>query len=167
MSYGSIAEVAAMTPRYLSSGAFTGGTRPTSAQVQTWLDNASATLNVMLAKNGFVVPVTQPDAAKACGQLVVEVVTDLCHAANSAGRFYTDRALERGTSPMRVLRQEMADWVEDMAAGLENMGATRTTTLAEMGGYRDSDENGQPVNPIFQRDSFGNSFDSLDAGGRL
>jgi hypothetical protein len=161
-SYGSVVEVAALAPRYTAAGTFSASTRPTLAQVEKWIDNASATLNVMLAGAGFAVPITDADAAAACGQIVVEVVTDLCHAANSAGRFYTERALERGVSPMKVLRQDMADWVENNAAGLENLGATRTTSL--LGGllYRDTDNSGNPTSPIFQREGFGNVFEDFD-----
>jgi hypothetical protein len=157
-SYGSVDEVAAMTPRYLSGGTFTAATRPTLAQVERWLDTASATLNSLLAKEGFRIPITQADAKAACDQIIVEVVTDLCHAANSAGRFYTERALERGNAPTKVLRQEMADWVEDNAVGLANLGATRLIPDAGQVAFRDTDESGDEIHPIFQRDGFGNSF---------
>lgn len=162
-SYGSVAQVQAMTGRYLSSGAYTTGTRPTLAQVETFIDNASATLNVMLAKAGFSIPITDADAAAACGQIVVEVVVDMCHAANSTGRFFTDRALERGESPMRVLRQDMQQWVEDNAAGLELLGATRTYSALSGIAYRDTDESGNDTFPIRQRNEFGNSFTDWDA----
>ena len=162
-SYGSVAEVQALTARYLSSGAFTTATRPTLAQVETWIDNASATLNVMLAKAGFSIPIADTDAKAACGQIVVEVVVDMCHAANSTGRFFTERALEKGLSPMKVLRQDMADWVEAMAAGLELLGATRTYSALSGIAYRDTDNSGDATFPIFQRESFGNVFDDSDS----
>lgn len=161
-SYGTVAEVAALTRRYTTNGYFDVDTRPSVAQVEKWIDNASATLNVMLAKAGFTVPITQADAKAACGEIVVEVVVDLCHAANSAGRFYTDRALERGVSPMKVLRQEMADWVELQAPGLENLGATRSTSLLGGMAYRDTDESGNATFPIFQREGFGNELTDWD-----
>ena len=162
-SYGSVAEVQALTARYLSSGSYTTGTRPTLVQVEKFIDNASATLNVLLAKAGFAIPIADTDAAAACGQIVVECAVDLCHAANSTGRFYTDRALERGESPLRVLRQDMADWVDDNAAGLELLGATRTYSGLSGIAYRDSDNGGDATNPIFQRDAFGNSFQNWDS----
>ncbi len=64
---------------------------------------------------------------------------------------------------MRVLRQEMADWVEQMSPGLEQMGATRTVTTLEGILVRDSDEAGDATFPIFQRDGFGNQFDNWDS----
>jgi hypothetical protein len=158
-SYGTVAEVQALTPRYQT---YSTTTRPTLAQVEKWIDNASATLNVILAGAGFQIPITQADAKAACGQIVVEAVTDLCHAANSAGRFYTERALERGVSPMKVLRQEMKDWVEDQAEGLELLGATRTRASTAGILFRDGDESGNATAPIFQRSGFGNTFQDWD-----
>jgi hypothetical protein len=172
-SYGTVAEVAALTSRYTTSGEYKDAavgppavtaTRPTLAQVEKWIDNCSATLNVILAREGFAIPIVQADAKAACAQIVVEATVDLCHAANSAGRFYTERALERGVAPMKVIRQEMADWVEDNAAGLENLGATRTTSLLGGLAYRDSDDNGDETFPIFQRDGFHNTFTDWDGG---
>ena len=163
-SYGSVAEVQALTGRYLISGAYTTATRPTLAQVEKFIDNASATLNVMLAGVGFAIPITDTDAAAACGQIVVEVAVDLCHAANSTGRFYTDRALERGVSPMRVLRQEMMQWVEDNAAGLELIGAARTYSALSGIAYRDTDESGNETFPIRQRSEFGTVWTDWDSG---
>ena len=161
-SYGSVDEVEAMTGRYLRDHAYDSSTRPTLKQVETFIDNASATLNVMLAKAGFVIPISQASAKAACGQLVVEVVVDLCHAANSTGRFFTERALERGIAPMVVLRREMADWVAEMAPGLELLGAARSYSQMDGIAFRDTDNSGAETSPIFSRKGFGNSFDDWD-----
>lgn len=161
-SYGSVAEVAALTSRYLVGGTYTTATRPTLAQVEKFIDNASATLNVMLAQAGFAIPITQVDAKAACSEIVVEVVVDLCHAANSTGRFFTDRALERGINPMKAIRDDMAAWVEAQAPGIEALGASRNTS--QLGGiaYRDTDESGNGTFPIFQRNGFNNKFTDWD-----
>ncbi len=161
-SYGSVAEVAAMTGRYLIGGTFTTATRPTLAQVEKFIDNASSTLNVMLAKAGFTVPITQADAKAACGEIVVECVVDMCHAANSTGRFFTDRALERGMNPMKAIREDIADWVEAQAPGLEALGAARSTSQLDGIAFRGTDEAGNEVFPIFQRDGFSNKFTDWD-----
>jgi hypothetical protein len=158
-SYGSVAEVQALTPRY---GVYSTTTRPTLAQVENFIDKISATLNVILAGAGFAIPIVQADAKAACAQIIVEAATDLCHAANSAGRFYTERALERGVAPMKVIRQEMAQWVEDQADGLELLGATRTRASTAGILFRDTDESGNSTAPIFQRSGFGNTFTDWD-----
>ncbi len=93
---------------------------------------------------------------------MVEVVADLCHAANSTGRFFTKAALERGVSPMRAIRKELAEWVEDQADGLELLGATRTRSLTAGILCRDTDEAGDATFPIFQRDGFNNKFTDWD-----
>jgi hypothetical protein len=164
-SYGTAAQVAALTPRYTKAGEFKadGTTNPTLATVEGWIDSASATINVCLAAAGFSIPVTQADAKAAVAQVVVEAVADLCHYANSSGRFYTERALERGVAPMKVLRQEMADWVEAQADGLELLGAARTRASTAGILFRDSDQRGNPTAPIFQRDGFANRFEDWDS----
>ncbi|RMD64627.1 hypothetical protein D6833_04145 [Candidatus Parcubacteria bacterium] len=160
-SYGSVEEVAALVPRYTSNGSFTSSTRPTLTQVEQFIDRISGVLNVMLAAEGFAIPITQADAKLACDEIVVSAVVDLCHAANSAGRFYTDREL-RGKSPFSVIRAELAEWVQEHAAGFERIGATRSTSLAEQIAYRDVDDAGDDVFPIFQRKGFGNQFTDWD-----
>jgi hypothetical protein len=166
-SYGTAAQVAALTRRYTTNGVYVdpvvgppavAGTNPSLTTVEGWIDSISSTLNVILAGAGFSIPITQETAKAAIAAIVVEAVADLCHAANSAGRFYTERALERGVAPMRVIRQEMSSWVEDQADGLELIGAVRTRASTAGILYRDTDEGGDPTSPIFQRNGFGNRF---------
>ncbi|HEY4692537.1 MAG TPA: hypothetical protein VIH16_03815 [Bellilinea sp.] len=156
-SYGTPTEVAALTRRYTTNGTYDITTNPTLETVEGWIDSVSATLNVLLAEVGFAVPVTQATAKKALAGIVVEAVADLCHAANSAGRFFTDRMLERGKSPMQIIRVEMADWVQEHAAGLEAVGVARGGGAADSGRivFRNGDEAGNAVDPLFQRNAFG------------
>lgn len=162
-SYGTVDQVAALVRRYTANGSFgIVGTNPTVAIVESWINTVSATLNVSLAAAGFVIPISQADAKAALAAIVVEAVADLCHAANSAGRFYTERALERGVSPMKVIRQEMGQWVESQADGLEMLGATRARASTAGILFRDTDESGNPTAPIFQRSGFGNEFEDWD-----
>jgi hypothetical protein len=164
-SYGSTAGVAALTPRYVDTTTklFTTTTRPTLATVESWIDSASATLNVALAAQGFAIPVTQADAKLSLDAIVNECISDLSHASNSSGRFFTDRALASGVSPMRSVRKELQEWVEANAAGLESLGAARSRSLLAGILVRDTDETGRDVEPIFQRGNFGNEFDSMHA----
>lgn len=161
-SYGTVEEVAALTRRYTTAGAYTPTTNPGSYQVETWINQVSATVNILLAENGFSIPVAQADAKLALTAVVVEAVADLCHASNSAGRFFTDRALERGIAPMKVIRSEMAAWITEHAEGFEAIGVSRNVANVGGIGYRDTDESGGEVSPLFGRDAFG--FDPR--GGR-
>ena len=163
-SYGTVAQVAALTRRYTDNGSYVHNTNPTVATVEAWINSVSATLNVSLAAAGFKIPITQTDAAAACAALVVEATADLCHAANSTGRFFTKAALERGVSPLMAIRKEMDAWVEAQADGLEQLGATRNRSLTAGILYRDADEGGDETFPIFQRDGFSNTFTDWDNG---
>src|SRR5512133_1706812 len=141
-SYGTAAQVAALTMRYTNAGAYDGTTNPTLTVVESWIDSVSATLNVALAGAGFAIPVVQADAKAALAQVVVEAVADLAHSVHSAGRFFTERSLARGDSPMRVIRKEMSDWVDAQADGLESLGAVRSRSKLGAILYRSQDEAG-------------------------
>lgn len=162
-SYGTAAQVAALTRRLTNNGAYDTTTNPTLATVESWIDQVSATLNVALAGAGFAVPVSQADAVSALSAVVTEAVADLALAANSAGRFFTDRALERGVAPMKVIRHEMSAWVEDQAAGLVGLGAVRTTPDAGQVAFRETNEAGNETFPLFQRDAYNPGFKDWDA----
>lgn len=162
-SYGSAADVAALTNAYTSSGVYGASTVPTLTQVEGWIDQVSGIMNTALAAQGFKIPVAQADAVLAIKSFVVEAVADLAHAANLAGRYFTDTALTRGLTPMASIRKEILDWVSSFADGLEGLGATRTGDT-EGGSIlcRSTDEAGDDITPIFQRKQFGNSFDNWD-----
>ncbi|MEA1998245.1 MAG: hypothetical protein U9N61_02815 [Euryarchaeota archaeon] len=162
-SYSTAAKVADEVPRYTDADTreFTTGTRPSLTQVESYINRVSGVVNLYLAKEDFAIPLTQSDAVLACEAVVIESVIDMCHAANSAGRFYQDKHL-RGKSPLRVLRKELSDWVTANAAGFERLGAARTTSNAEQIGYRSEDESDDDTFPIFQRKGFGNQFTDWD-----
>ena len=52
-SYGTVANVAALTRRYTTAGSYGATTNPTETTVEGWIDQVSATLNVVLAAAGF------------------------------------------------------------------------------------------------------------------
>jgi hypothetical protein len=163
-SYGSAAGVASLTKVFTNAGSFDTTTLPTLANVVSWIDEVSAIVNTALAAQGFTIPVSNATAILALQNLVQQYVSDLCHAANTSGRFFTERALERGVSAMTTIRKEIYAWVEDNASGLENLGAARAgkTGGGEIG-FRDMNERGTKTFPIFQRDGFGNTFDNADS----
>lgn len=162
-SYGTPADVAALTELYTASGVYSTATIPTLAQVEGWINQISALINAALAGQGFTIPITQPDSRLAIASYVAQAASDLAHASNNAGRFFTDTALSRGVSPMAAIRKEILDWVETFSDGLSALGADRTsTTGAGEIGYRDSNEAGDATFPIFQRDAFGTTFTNWD-----
>ena len=161
-SYGTASGVAAYVGVYTIAGAFTTATKPTLANVESWIDQASAILNTALAKRGFTIPLTQATAVLAAASLVEQLVSDLAQAANSSGRFFSERFLERGVSNWAVIRNDISNWVEEYASGLEELGVQRGSPSATEIGFRAVDEGGNATNPIFQRKQFGNDFENWD-----
>ena len=160
-SYGTVEGVAALAGIYTTDGSFDASTRPAITTVERWIDNISGIVNALLAESGFAIPITQADSISMLDAFVEEAVADLCHYANGSGRFYSERVIERGYSTMQIITKDFSNWLESHAVGLENLGATRTTSKVGAVGYRDSDEDGNDVDPLFTRRGFGGSNKSL------
>lgn len=161
-SYGTAAGVAAYVGVYTVAGVFSTATKPTLANVESWIDQVSALLNTALAKRGFTIPMTQTTAVLSAASLVEQLVSDLAQAANSSGRFFSERFLERGVSNWAVIRNDISNWVEEYASGLEELGVSRGSPSATEIGFRSTDEGGNETTPIFQRKQHGNVFDNWD-----
>lgn len=157
-SYGSLEGVAAMCTVWTDSGVFNGTTHPTDEEVVTWINQISGFMNISLANEGFTTPITQADAVLAVEAMVNQYVSDMVMASNSSGRFFTDRFLASGLTPLVQIGKDISDWVNTNAGGLEKIGASRTTNPADQIGYRDVDEAGDATFPINQRKAFGNEF---------
>jgi hypothetical protein len=131
--YGTVSDVAALARVWTDNGSFVDptvyvtGTNPTLSQVDTWLEQVSAQVDLALANHQFIVPIdgTLTEVVNAISSVVIPLVADLCHAANSSGRFFTERAIERGTAPFKVVTNEINSWVETNQDGLAAMGLTQ------------------------------------------
>lgn len=153
--YGSVPDVASLTKKYTNSGSFDGTTNPTTTQIGTMLTWLSATINVLLAGKGFVVPVVSTVVKPMLDGIVVGYAKDLVEAANSAGRFFTDKNL-RGGNPFTIINKELAMWIDSQAKGIDEAGADRTFTLTSGVMVKDLDDSGNTVEPIFQVEDYGN-----------
>ena len=151
-SYGSVAEVAALTRRYTSGGTYNSGTNPSTTQVEKFIDRVSATVNVLLAEQGFTVPVSQADAKLALDDFVVGQVALFCHGANGNGIYAPGSEQLRNTTPMRVVMKEAEGFIGEHAAGIEALGATRTRHLTQGLACRETDDEGTAIEPMFVRD---------------
>lgn len=127
-SYGTAAGVAGYTRVYTNSGVYDTTSNPTLANVEAWVNQVSSIANAALASAGFTTPVTQSDCVLMLVGLVEQSCADLCHAARSSGRFFSERALNSNLSAMGQLRKEIYDWVEMNAKGMEDLGAARRDT---------------------------------------
>jgi len=128
MAYGSAAGVAALSALWTdgTTGLFTPTTRPTLAQVTTWLDQVSKLLDTALNDQGFDTPVTVTAVTGEFGLLVEGIVKDLCDYSHGAGRFFTEKALEAGINPFMTVDKELHEWVKRKIVGLEKQGLTRS-----------------------------------------
>ena len=150
-SYGSVTDVAALCRVYTNAGAFDTTTVPTLANVESFIDQISAIVNTALAAQGFTTPITQADAKRACDSTVNQIASDLAHAANSAGRFFSERALTGGLSVMATIRKDIADWVADSATGFTELGVARRVDSQNTIAVNDSD-----YGFLFTRNQYGN-----------
>jgi len=141
MPYGSAEGVAAFARSWTDNGEFLDpdvyieGTNPTLTQVETWLEAVSVMVDLALGSEGFTVPVTQESAIKALHQIVNTLVADLCHAANSSGRFFTERVLESGKSSMAIINADILAWVKAHTDGLIAMGVPHTINEGDQGAF--------------------------------
>lgn len=129
-SYGSVAGVEAVTRQYAGS-AYTTSTRPKLAEVEKFIDRVSGILNVLLAKAGFSISVTQADARLALDDFVVYWATMYCHSANRAGPFSPERREVRGELSFSAILKEAEAFIKGNALGFERLGATREYKQAD------------------------------------
>jgi hypothetical protein len=164
-SYGSVAEVAALTLRYAGEGAagtYDATTRPTEAQVEAFVDRVSGILNVLLAQAGFEIPVSQADAKLALDDFVVDHVVQLCHAANGSGPYAPGAESLRGRRPRQAILEEAYEFVDRFASGLELLGATRDRNLTDGLACREEDAAGDELMPFFDRHQMDNEVPEWD-----
>lgn len=136
-SYGSTGGVAALTPRYANgSGVYDGTTRPTLTQVESFIDQVSSLLNVMLSQKGFSTPITNATGLLMLAMFVNEEVAQICEGINGSGRFGPGQK-QIGRSRYQLITADVQDFIATNADGIESVGATRTdTSTTQMtGGY--------------------------------
>lgn len=121
MPYGTHQQVATMASTWADDGAWGEYTNPTLLEVEDWLDQVSAEFNIALGSHFFVYPInsiTSPNAYKTVSRYVVNLVADLVNWKNSSGRFFTEKAVERGITPMAAIQKDINTWIGLNAEGL-------------------------------------------------
>lgn len=164
-SYGTSADVAALTPNWAAKGAgdFDAGTNPSKARVEVLIDNVSAIANGCLANLGFTIPVADADAVLIVKQLVTETVAVLVEGIRGTGRYAPNSKAIQARGVMTLVYQDICETLSNMAFGLEQLGADRSADEAASIGYRSTDESGNETFPISQRKGFGNRFKDWDS----
>lgn len=163
-SYGTAAGVAALTPRFANgTGTFATTDRPTLAQVEAFIDQVSGIVNSFLSQQGFAVPVTQADVVLSLTMFVQDEVAAIVEGVNNAGRFGpTSKAPGKG-GRFAIILEDVKAYIDGNAYGFELLGATRTYNVLDGVAYRDTDNSGDEVAPIFERKAFGNVFKEWDS----
>jgi len=162
-SYGSAAGVGALVPRRSNaSGTFDGDTNPTLTVLEGWIDRISAMINAVLAADGFDIPIDNtdaPDAVLIVSQFVEEEVAALVEGVNGSGRFGpTVKNKQITKSRFRMISDDIEDFIEKNKLGLERLGASRSSGLAESIGYKKTMNDGRSAFPIRTRQEHGNEF---------
>lgn len=155
--YCTVEDVAALTKTWTIDGLYTENTNPMRSEIESWVVQCSALVDIAFAQEGFTVPITNTTAVEAIKAVVSAVVSDLCNSANGHGRLASN-AIEGGVSPMFVVRKELNDFAVTFASGLEQIGVARGESKQDTIGYSTEDFDGNEVTPIFRRGSFGNNF---------
>lgn len=158
-SYGTVAAVGALTPLYAlaSGGTYDATTRPTITQVEGFIDRISMVLNVILAENGFAVPVANAQAALALSEFVIAQAVELCHAANGAGPYAPGSQEMRAGTPQSKIMAEATKFVEAHAYGLQALGASRSRSITTGLECRTETDGGAAIVPMFSRWQMGES----------
>lgn len=141
MPYGSAAGVGALAKTWTNNGVFQDetlyepGTPTTLAEVEEWLEQVSAFMDIALANEGFSVPISHVNVLKAIDLRVNTLVADLVHLQHNKGRLFSDRIQESGTPVMTIIERELLAWVTARANGFENLGLVRVINLSSTQGY--------------------------------
>ena len=159
MSYGTAAGVGALVPRYANSSVtFDGTTRPTLTTVTALLASINSRLDIMLSSAGFTVPITDADIVPTLDFFVNEEVAAIAGGINGSGRF-GPTAKKPGGSRFAIITTDIQDFINVNAAGMATMGAARSGQSVTAGmAYRDTDEAGDTIYPLFERKAFGDAL---------
>lgn len=156
-SYGSVAEVVALTRVYLGGqSSFTTETRPTLTEVEKFIDRASGVLNLALANQGFTTPVSQADAKLACDQWVVEKAVAMVTA-------YAEQPAEAALW-LGSLHRSAVEFVDSNETGFKTLGVgvtdSSSAAVAFTGETAQADR-ADPDNTAIEQPSFSRKqFDS-------
>src|SRR5574341_553003 len=162
-SYGSTAGVSGLVPNFPTGGSFTAGTRPTLTQVEGWIDSISGILNSMLAEAGFAVPMSDDDVKDALDFFVNQEVASICEGVNGSGRFGPTCKQVGRQGRFAIMLEDVKALVDGNKAGFERLGAERAYDTTSSIAFRDTDESGEAVAPLFERKAFGDTTFEWDS----
>lgn len=162
-SYGTPAGVSQLVPRYANGiGTFMSTDRPSLQGVVSLIDQVSGLLNSILSQNGFVIPVVQADVVLALTIFVQEEVASIVEGINGSGRF-GPTTKSPNQSRFKIIMNDVQDFIIANADGFERLGATRTGSAVGAIGFRDTDQSGDTIVPMFEREAYGFAIQEWDS----
>lgn len=139
MAYTSISEVNALLPNALEVNATAS---PTTPQVQTWIDQCEAQVDVALAAGGATSPATDASVKKAIALLVATEVARRVVVKKSNGEEDDNTAFDRAIKEMRA-----GEWLAPTEADVDGAGEPWCTTMDSSGTFPSD-----PYAPAFTKD---------------
>jgi len=170
-SYGTVADVQTFTAHLLDgAAAFNSTTRPTEGQIETFIDRASAYVNIALNTHGFTTPVANTTAVLMLDDWVVNQAS-MYTELTQRGAGFNDEEGSR-TSSFKSLGNSAMEFVEVNALGLKRLGVPVGHSLSDGLAFTaldDQDERADPDDstleqPMFTRGLFGASSNDADGG---
>lgn len=152
-SYGTVLGVAALARRWTNAaGTFDTTTKPTLAQVESWIDQNSGTINVTLAGCRYTtLPITEGTVVFSFASFVNQITADMVAGSHDIGRLGpTSLSNNRGRihTMYRIVAGEVSEWIRDQCDAFEYMGIPRdsaktavstakltTTNMTRVDGY--------------------------------
>lgn len=155
-AYGALEEIAGLVPRWVdkTSGQFTATTRPPQSVVETSVNQISSLLNALLAEAGFAIPVVQADAKMALDYFVDEEVAAIVEGINGSGRFGPTSKSMGAKGRFALLVADVQAFITTNKAGFERLGAVRIFAATSGLAFRGTDNRGNDMHPIFERDQY-------------
>jgi hypothetical protein len=155
-TYGNVAGVAAYVRRLTSGGTFTTSTAPTLAEVEDFLNQCSDTLNGWLAASGYVIPVTQPDAAAVLARFAQIGAAGHVELSQRAGGYDAEDENKRENKFLAMFK-EAREYIQSgalaaLGAAVVSNGGPPALSGLRVGGQTAT---GQALRPMFRRTSFG------------
>ena len=162
-SYGDTGEIAALVPRYDNGSAvFDTTTRPTLLHVESLVDQISSLVNAMLSECGFTIPVDQSDVVLSLDFFVNQEVAAIAEGINGSGRFGPTSKGLKARGRFALIVEDVKNFIDSNKIGFERLGAARPSDLVNSIDFRDTDNSGDSIFPIFQREGYGNKFKDWD-----
>lgn len=166
MAYGSAAAVAYLVKHLTNAGTFdtTASSKVTSTAVAQFLTDVSAEIDLILASQGYAVPVATPATAKAfLDRLAVAGAAMFCELTQATAGF---RGAENADTRAGAFRRLYEDGLKRISStqGLLALGLGQgTATTRGLWSGSTEDEDGNAKAALFEREMWDNPGTGLDA----